>query len=147
MEISEWSFCVGSSFFCVKQKTAYEMRISDWSSDVCSSELRDIGNGGVFGFSGAMRHNGRIARALGHLDGGEGFGQGSDLVDLDQYGIGHAKLDASLENLGIGYEQIVAHQLNPFAQLIGQDFPAVPVVFRSEEQKSELQSLIRNSYA
>src|SRR3546814_1468294 len=28
-------FCV---FFC-KQKTAYEMRISDWSSDVCSSDL------------------------------------------------------------------------------------------------------------
>src|SRR3546814_13371702 len=26
-------------FFC-KQKTAYEMRISDWSSDVCSSDLR-----------------------------------------------------------------------------------------------------------
>src|SRR3546814_2774361 len=26
-------------FFC-KQKTAYEMRISDWSSDVCSSDLK-----------------------------------------------------------------------------------------------------------
>src|SRR3546814_9817391 len=26
-------------FFFVKQKTAYEMRISDWSSDVCSSDL------------------------------------------------------------------------------------------------------------
>src|SRR3546814_10208336 len=26
-------------FFC-KQKTAYEVRISDWSSDVCSSDLR-----------------------------------------------------------------------------------------------------------
>src|SRR3546814_10328714 len=30
-----WSFC----FFFFKQKTAYEMRISDWSSDVCSSDL------------------------------------------------------------------------------------------------------------
>src|SRR3546814_14615912 len=29
-------------FFCFcKQKTAYEMRISDWSSDVCSSDLQD----------------------------------------------------------------------------------------------------------
>src|SRR3546814_14793796 len=28
-------------FFFFKQKTAYEMRISDWSSDVCSSDLRD----------------------------------------------------------------------------------------------------------
>src|SRR3546814_6001071 len=26
-------------FFCFKQKTAYEMLISDWSSDVCSSDL------------------------------------------------------------------------------------------------------------
>src|SRR3546814_6376633 len=26
-------------FVCVKRKTAYELRISDWSSDVCSSDL------------------------------------------------------------------------------------------------------------
>src|SRR3546814_7116526 len=30
-------FCLSLLFF--KQKTAYEMRISDWSSDVCSSDL------------------------------------------------------------------------------------------------------------
>src|SRR3546814_4006247 len=30
----------GLLFFFFKQKTAYEMRISDWSSDVCSSDLR-----------------------------------------------------------------------------------------------------------
>src|SRR3546814_3026693 len=30
-------------FFFFKQKTAYEMRISDWSSDVCSSDLTTIG--------------------------------------------------------------------------------------------------------
>src|SRR3546814_9229281 len=29
-------------FFFFKQKTAYEMRISDWSSDVCSSDLADF---------------------------------------------------------------------------------------------------------
>src|SRR3546814_2386356 len=29
--------------FCFKQKTAYEMRISDWSSDVCSSDLHRSG--------------------------------------------------------------------------------------------------------
>src|SRR3546814_6370856 len=33
-------FCV--IFFFFKQKTAYEMRISDWSSDVCSSDLLNI---------------------------------------------------------------------------------------------------------
>src|SRR3546814_10170133 len=32
--MSFWCF-----FFFFKQKTAYEMRISDWSSDVCSSDL------------------------------------------------------------------------------------------------------------
>src|SRR3546814_1922473 len=30
------------SFFFFKQKTAYEMRISDWSSDVCSSDLTKV---------------------------------------------------------------------------------------------------------
>src|SRR3546814_8946455 len=30
--------CIGS-VFVFKQKTAYDMRISDWSSDVCSSDL------------------------------------------------------------------------------------------------------------
>src|SRR3546814_10449736 len=29
-------------FFFFKQKTAYEMRISDWSSDVCSSDLAEL---------------------------------------------------------------------------------------------------------
>src|SRR3546814_3991721 len=31
--------CILVIVFCFKQKTAYEMRISDWSSDVCSSDL------------------------------------------------------------------------------------------------------------
>src|SRR3546814_4436428 len=31
--------CAFVLFFFFKQKTAYEMRISDWSSDVCSSDL------------------------------------------------------------------------------------------------------------
>src|SRR3546814_6605286 len=37
--------CVGwllVFFFFFKQKTAYEMRISDWSSDVCSSDLLNV---------------------------------------------------------------------------------------------------------
>src|SRR3546814_4373191 len=33
-------------FFFFKQKTAYEMRISDWSSDVCSSDLGRSANRG-----------------------------------------------------------------------------------------------------
>src|SRR3546814_5529614 len=37
MLVSNHVFC-----FFFKQKTAYEMRISDWSSDVCSSDLETI---------------------------------------------------------------------------------------------------------
>src|SRR3546814_4435548 len=33
-------------FFFFKQKTAYEMRISDWSSDVCSSDLVQLDDDG-----------------------------------------------------------------------------------------------------
>src|SRR3546814_4950370 len=40
-----WSFSE-LRFFFFKQKTAYEMRISDWSSDVCSSDLPGLHHGG-----------------------------------------------------------------------------------------------------
>src|SRR3546814_5805245 len=36
LDVLSFLFC---PFFFFKQKTAYEMRISDWSSDVCSSDL------------------------------------------------------------------------------------------------------------
>src|SRR3546814_10717414 len=38
-------------FFFFKQKTAYEMRISDWSSDVCSSDLLRRKNQGFMIFN------------------------------------------------------------------------------------------------
>src|SRR3546814_8416829 len=39
----DWSCCcIVYIFFFFKQKTAYEMRISDWSSDVCSSDLEAL---------------------------------------------------------------------------------------------------------
>src|SRR3546814_8589328 len=51
-------------FFFFKQKTAYEVRISDWSSDVCSSDLAD----------GAVRvHDRQLqARLLAALERGRG---------------------------------------------------------------------------
>src|SRR3546814_10361600 len=45
-------------FFFFKQKTAYEMRISDWSSDVCSSDL-------ATGHPPAGIHHARLARRHG----------------------------------------------------------------------------------
>src|SRR3546814_644018 len=49
-----------STFFFFKQKTAYEMRISDWSSDVCSSDLRIAG---TESFQGAPRVAGAAGTA------------------------------------------------------------------------------------
>src|SRR3546814_4026259 len=46
-------------FFFVKQKTAYEMRISDWSSDVCSSDLgNQVVGGGVQNVAACGRGSG-----------------------------------------------------------------------------------------
>src|SRR3546814_9753272 len=55
-----------SMFLCLfffKQKTAYEMRISDWSSDVCSSDLRDR--------AAAPDHAERLLERLGRNGGDE----------------------------------------------------------------------------
>src|SRR3546814_15659706 len=50
-------------FFFFKQKTAYEMRISDWSSDVCSSDLFDkLRANGLGGQAGNPAHIGQQRR-------------------------------------------------------------------------------------
>src|SRR3546814_20304197 len=63
-------FMLSDFFFFFKQKTAYEMRISDWSSDVCSSDLsRDDRADGARPRTGA-RGRGELdasARAHRHL--------------------------------------------------------------------------------
>src|SRR3546814_7066076 len=63
--VCNW-FC----FFFFKQKTAYEMRISDWSSDVCSSDLRLVRHRRNIGPArrAASHHAGDLRNALGrHL--------------------------------------------------------------------------------
>src|SRR3546814_4940857 len=66
-----------SSFFFFKQKTAYEMRISDWSSDVCSSDLArsDRLPGLEIGIDDQPEH---VARARGQF-GDRGRGHAMDL--------------------------------------------------------------------
>src|SRR3546814_3387409 len=57
-------------FFFFKQKTAYEMRISDWSSDVCSSDLarmRDIHRRKVDGPHEILTAKGRWIRVANSL--------------------------------------------------------------------------------
>src|SRR3546814_9763435 len=84
-------------FFFFKQKTAYEMRISDWSSDVCSSDLE--GEFGVYPEACERTHG--HDHTLGHTC-------GPGRINLDE-------------------------------RRISAD--------RSEEHTSELQSLMRISYA
>src|SRR3546814_4740768 len=65
-------------FFFFKQKTAYEMRISDWSSDVCSSDLPvEL----LIGFEQFLPVGCKIVR---HAI--EGTAQGSNLIALRPFG-------------------------------------------------------------
>src|SRR3546814_3565592 len=65
----------GCVFFFFKQKTAYEMRISDWSSDVCSSDLFEdrlflgsVDRGGQSGFRIVDKNAVIVATALEDFD-------------------------------------------------------------------------------
>src|SRR3546814_1522667 len=111
-------------FFFFKQKTAYEMRISDWSSDVCSSDL--LGHLAAGRQTSALRRYRFGLRAQGDL--------------------GFEKRVTRFSILGalVGVGQM-PHALNPFAKRHGQG--PISLFTRSEEHTSELQSLMRLSYA
>src|SRR3546814_7762547 len=69
-------------FFFFMQKTAYEMRISDWSSDVCSSDLLGqivVNDQGIFAAITEVFAHGatRVGRQILH-GGGVGRGGGND---------------------------------------------------------------------
>src|SRR3546814_394284 len=67
--------------FCFfKQKTAYEMRISDWSSDVCSSDLASGFEFETSGLSIGADYRFGPAFAL-----GAGFGYGRDVSDIGEH--------------------------------------------------------------
>src|SRR3546814_6409120 len=90
-------------FFFFKQKTAYEMRISDWSSDVCSSDLDDDGAGTARGrhMEGA-RNDFRYAVDL--VDFGNPFGLGAEygavVHFLESFALAHAAFDLANEQIG-----------------------------------------------
>src|SRR3546814_5960701 len=78
--------CMLVYVFFFKQKTAYEMRISDWSSDVCSSDLQ-LGHGGRRPGDGIrpgadrVRQPGGAAGRRDHRQGGfDELRQAADLV-------------------------------------------------------------------
>src|SRR3546814_1903036 len=119
--------------FFFKQKTAYDMRISDWSSDVCSSDL-NVGNelqrASLERVAAHQPHDvgrrdradpGRVAAR-----GGQGVGPGAGEVVIDPRDIArHPRL----------------HRARLLPPRRRDD------VGRSEEHTSELQSLMRISYA
>src|SRR3546814_4431335 len=106
------------NFFFVKQKTAYEMRISDWSSDVCSSDLDVVARGDA-------------GRDLDPRQGASGSGQ-PRLVHGDR---ARAARQSAARARGDPRDA---------RRLSGREDAQPP---RSEEHTSELQSLMRISYA
>src|SRR3546814_4529438 len=68
-------------FFFFKQKTAYEMRISDWSSDVCSSDLavEDVPNQPGIGFDAQADRAG-----IGEEIGGDAVGDDREDGDAER---------------------------------------------------------------
>src|SRR3546814_7342149 len=82
--------CFLCVFFFFKQKTAYELRISDWSSDVCSSDLTTAALSGPAGDSVAAELaalDGAMALQAGHRDTGRDTGSVSFAgahVDFDR---------------------------------------------------------------
>src|SRR3546814_9702936 len=111
-------------FFFFKQKTAYELRISDWSSDVCSSDLqrqrhRDHGR---TDFPGTETRGLRARHA--------GLAMARDVFEHDD-----RVIDDESDRQG------QCHQRQRVERIAEQ------IHDRSEEHTSELQSLMRISYA
>src|SRR3546814_5603610 len=148
------------------QKTAYEMRISDWSSDVCSSDLHD------------QRPDGGRDPRPGCKDQHDQL-QPRDAAGADRRHCGpigqevrparparrvplHSTPCAPAEAVDRTGCSIARADLTPFANddlraaIVGRVLPSSPKTccstagaqhVRSEEHTSELQSLMRNSYA
>src|SRR3546814_5874274 len=116
-------------FLFVKQRTAYEMRISDWSSDVCSSDL-------------APGHANAASNSAAHAPPPRSAG-GSRRARTGIERLMCPILGASRVTLRPG---VVARALAP-ATLRCEDSRAPGEGARSEEHTSELQSLMRISYA
>src|SRR5262249_7557971 len=89
------------------------------------------GDGGVLRLAAARRDHRPIPRGPRHVDDLQGFRQRADLVWFDEYAVGDLALDAELEPLGVGDEQVVAYQLDIRSDTVSETFPAFPIVFRA----------------
>src|SRR3546814_8468194 len=124
-------------FFFFKQKTAYEMRISDWSSDVCSSDLRIFRE---------LRIEIRVAAV--ELEARERAHHRFDLDALDSRLRRIADDDAAqrdeLRDLEVRIVGAKGCDVEPQAAV---EPVGLRADLRSEEHTSELQSIMRISYA
>src|SRR3546814_3112054 len=114
--------------FFFKQKTAYEMRISDWSSDVCSSDLRER----------SMSIHSSVLELIGD----------TPIVKARRLDAGACELYLKLENQNPGgsIKDRIGMSMIEAAEKRGDIKPGDTLV-RSEEHTSELQSLMRIPYA
>src|SRR3546814_1925933 len=135
-------------FFLFKQKTAYEMRISDWISDVCSSDLleavagpraqRGLGQHAAGRVSGAKKQDAAFHR----LDPGGRNGQPLRSAGTANRRARRAGLIRRVRAAVVGQVgDEPVHGIEPGA------VADVAAAVRSEEHTSELQSLMRISYA
>src|SRR3546814_1073688 len=128
--------------FFFKQKTAYEMRISDWSSDVCSSDLgRNQGTGPHWHIE--------IEGPTGNRQAGAGSAAGKMNVQSSQ-----VQGPSGSVNTGVSNQSQRTMTAGPAIEWKQQNVEskvanagAVLDDLRSEEHTSELQSLKRTSYA
>src|SRR3546814_7923943 len=129
-------------FFFFKKKTAYERLISDWSSDVCSSDLYKAG-----GYN--LDRSGLNPDSISVAD----LRFAPEKVDAYELGL---KLDLRRFRFSAAlfYQKFEQFQLNTFngISFVVENVQSckealTPVVGRSEEHTSELQSLMRISYA
>src|SRR3546814_2342611 len=136
-------YCLYCYFFFFKQKTAYDMRISDWSSDVCSSDLR-----GCRARSRAAQH---LLRVGADADLGErnigGARRAQDEGRGQMRDVGTLRLQAferqAVADIGAAGGQRHRHG----GDALARGHRDLGARGRSEEHTSELQSLMRNQYA
>src|SRR3546814_7350320 len=120
------------------QKTAYEMRISDWSSDVCSSDLRCSERGASYNQRDAWRPpHFAAARKQKKEDPDRRRARKSVRVRRESL-VGEATGASRTRGLAL---------LRRFGFPVFADVTVAHVLSRSEEHTSELPSLMRISYA
>src|SRR3546814_2948814 len=136
-------------FFFFKQKTAYELRISDWSSDVCSSDLFGDAQNVIRLTKPHAARAEQAQRQLGFVEGPPQnvCGIEESPVDRDQAKLISHRCDhcgKAAPILPLPYDRL---RIEAKVGRCRIKTPSMKIGFRSEEHTSELQSLMRISYA